>query len=288
MGTRIVNRYNEGDLYSFPLQSGGYGVGFVWRVEYGPRYGSRLVLLAGFGRRFAREPSLAMIASEKLAETDIWCCSLYRDTRLLDGTWDRLGILPGYGRDAWPLPLWWCNLTGAIIEFEVESIAESPPLASQGDYSRTEQTMFLSFRGYGTADGLPGHLDLVINNPSHFQRDVITPSRHSPSSYTLPVPRSMLLQLLCILCVLSGPACLATMTSTPALSGDPTNVAPSPTSAPLDMLGNWEQRTSTFANDTTNHLYLARRRNEISTQVTQSHLKRLCADGVPLRCSSGR
>jgi len=172
---KIVNRYEEGDAYTFPLESGGFGACIVTRFEPDRRYGSKLVMLAGFGTQFTSAPLLDELSRLRL--TDVVCYSMYRDRRLVDGTWTRLGLMPRYSRQRWPLPLWRSYLLGGVVEYDSDQLAQSTTLAFPGEIEPHEMTMFLLGRGCGTEDGMPCHLDLILNKPDHFQRDRITPRK---------------------------------------------------------------------------------------------------------------
>ena len=175
MSFKIVNRYEEGDAYTFPLESGGFGACIVTRFEPDRRYGSKLVMLAGFGTQFSSMPSLDDVSNFRL--TDVVCYSMYRDRRLVDGTWTRLGIMPRYSRQRWPLPLWRSYLLGGVVEYDSDQLSESDTLALPGEIEPHEYPMFLRGRGCGTEDGMPCHLDRIFKNPDHFQRDRITPRK---------------------------------------------------------------------------------------------------------------
>lgn len=173
MAFKTVNRYEEGDAYSFPLDTGGYGAGVVTRFEPAPRYGSKLVMLAGFHKQFDVAPVLSDLKAFRLV--DVVRYGMYRDRRLVDGTWTRLGTQPGYSRKTWPLPLWRSYLLGGVLELDSDHLAQTPSLALAGEIDPSEISMFLLHRGCGTEDGLPAHLELIFQNPNHFQRDRITP-----------------------------------------------------------------------------------------------------------------
>lgn len=162
-------------MYTFPLAGGGYGACVVLRFNRDRRYGDRFCVLAGFRRRFPAPPSIGDL--EGLTILDACNVSMYFDHRLMDGTWTRLGKMPGYDRHAWPLPLWRGYLTGHVIELDDEYLDVSPALVPWGTLPPDEYESLLLHTGCGTEDGMPGHLDDILDEPEHIFGHAITPQK---------------------------------------------------------------------------------------------------------------
>jgi len=199
MGIKIINRYQEGDAYGFALSGGGFGVAVVMRFSGGPSaLGNRLCVLALLRERFSSMPDLASLNSYGLL--DVCQCKMFDDKRLVDGTWTRLGTMPGYSRETWPLPIWVSNLTGHVIELDSGYLEVSPPLVRWGSLPEVEGRDLLLHTGCGHWDGPPTHLELVLANPNHLQAHTITPEKietwerirerlRAQGTYPPPIPK---------------------------------------------------------------------------------------------------
>ena len=199
MSIKIINRYQEGDAYGFPLSGGGFGVAVLMRFSGGPSaLGNRLCVLALLRERFSSMPDLASLNSYGLL--DVCQCSMFDDKRLVDGTFVRLGTMPGYSRETWPLPIWQCNITKHIIEFDSPYIDSSPSLVPWGTLPEAELRDVLLDMGCGHWDGPPTHLELVLANPNHIQAHTITPEKietwkrirerlRAQGTYPPPIPK---------------------------------------------------------------------------------------------------
>jgi len=199
MSIKIINRYQEGDAYGFPLSGGGFGVAVLMRFSGGPSaLGNRLCVLALLRERFSSMPDLASLNSYGLL--DVCQCSMFDDKRLVDGTWTRLGTMPGYSRETWPLPLWKFTLLRHVIELDSPYLEAWPPVAHLDSLSVKEQSSLLLHMGCGHWDGPPTHLELVLANPNHIQAHTITPEKiqtwerirarlRAQGTYPPPIPK---------------------------------------------------------------------------------------------------
>jgi len=199
MGVKIVNRYQEGDAYGFPLSGGGFGVAVVMRFSGGPSaLGNRFCVLALLRKRFLSMPDLASLNGYGLL--DVCQCSMFWDKRLVDGTFVRLGTMPGYSRESWPLPIWVSNITGHVVELDSEYLEQSPPLVPWGTLPDVESHHLLLHMGCGHWDGPPSFLELILTNPNHIQAHTITPEKietwkrirerlRAQGTYPPPIPK---------------------------------------------------------------------------------------------------
>ncbi len=88
----------EGEAYGVPLPSGGYATVVVARVA--PKSGVTLGYFFG-----PRAPSVADIGSlEGLSPHMATWIRKFGDLGIVEGTWPRIGRMPGWNRRKWPMP----------------------------------------------------------------------------------------------------------------------------------------------------------------------------------------
>ena len=86
-----------GDWFSIPLDDGGMAVGMLARKGHGS-----ICFGYFFGPRRDHPPSRS--ALNHLRPDDAVLVCMFGALGLLDGRWTVLGPLPGWSKDAWPLP----------------------------------------------------------------------------------------------------------------------------------------------------------------------------------------
>lgn len=199
MSIKIINRYQEGDAYGFPLSGGGFGVAVLMRFSGGPSaLGNRFCVVALIRKRFSSMPNLESLHGYGLL--DVCQCSMFWDRRFVDGTFVRLGTMPGYSRETWPLPIWVSNLTGHVIELDSGYLETSPSLVPWGTLPEAELRDVLLDMGCGHWDGPPSFLELILTNPNHIQAHTITPEKietwkrirerlRAQGTYPPPIPK---------------------------------------------------------------------------------------------------
>ncbi|MEP7379587.1 MAG: immunity 26/phosphotriesterase HocA family protein [Chloroflexota bacterium] len=94
--TRI--NYREGDWFAVPLQDSGFAVGVIARAN------SKAALLGYFFGPRRSEISLGLDCAN-LSAADAVLVSRFGHLRLLDGAWPLIGQVPGWDRNAWPMPV---------------------------------------------------------------------------------------------------------------------------------------------------------------------------------------
>ena len=91
--------YGEGDVFGVPLDDGGYGIGLVARARKG------MVLGYFFDGIHQVPPALEDLQVHRDDAIEVM---RFGDDGLRDGSWPILGQLPGWDRNAWPMP-WFVN-----------------------------------------------------------------------------------------------------------------------------------------------------------------------------------
>lgn len=89
--------YKEGDWFSVPLNTGGYGLGIVARSN-----GKGIVLGYFFGPK--RENSTVERNTLDLMPSDAIMIIQFGDLGLIRGEWQVISHSPTFSRDKWPLP----------------------------------------------------------------------------------------------------------------------------------------------------------------------------------------
>lgn len=88
--------YSEGSVFVLPLRSGGYARGVVARAKEGILFGYF------FGPRL---DSMEEANFDKLHPDKAILRLRFGDLGLIEGEWKVLGMVPGWDRSAWPIPL---------------------------------------------------------------------------------------------------------------------------------------------------------------------------------------
>lgn len=89
--------YSEGSVFVLPLEGGGYARGVVARATKK----GRVLFGYFFGPRLRSEDQASF--DELVAHKAIMCLR-FGDLGLINGEWPVLGALPGWDRNAWPMP----------------------------------------------------------------------------------------------------------------------------------------------------------------------------------------
>jgi Immunity protein 26 len=91
-------RYGEGDWFAVPLRDGGFGVGILARAN-------RKGVLLGyfFGPRRGQIPELPDVTP--LRASDAVLVAKFGHLGIRDGRWPLLGVLDGWNREDWPMPI---------------------------------------------------------------------------------------------------------------------------------------------------------------------------------------
>jgi hypothetical protein len=89
--------YREGTWFAVPLETGGYGVGIVARMD-----GKGGIFAYFFGPKLAAVPALAAVRPKRKSEA-VWLCQL-GDLGFLEGNWAVIGKCGDWRREEWPLP----------------------------------------------------------------------------------------------------------------------------------------------------------------------------------------
>ena len=99
IGSGVVDRtpYNEGDVFAVPLRDGGYAPGVIARAD-----GKGVVVGYFFAKRFQSVPPISALGD--LSPLDHVLVQRFGDIGLIQGTWPRLGALPEWRRESWPIP----------------------------------------------------------------------------------------------------------------------------------------------------------------------------------------
>lgn len=97
-GAKQLRGAVEGDAYGVPLPSGGFATVVVARVA--PKGGVTLGYFFG-----PRAPSVPDIGSlEGLQRNGATLILQFGDLGIVEGTWPRIGRMPGWDRRKWPMP----------------------------------------------------------------------------------------------------------------------------------------------------------------------------------------
>jgi hypothetical protein len=174
MGIKIVNRYTPGDVYTFEMEDGRWGAGMPWLHDPRKRYGANFCLMAGF--RIRKPVPVTMSDLEGISIRDICTTGVYKERRLVDGTWTRIGPLPGFSIETWPLPVFHENmLTGAVLEVDLSNRSGfGKVLVPRGALSEQELRLVIRTFVIGFEDGLPGTIHDVLKNQRHWRACRIT------------------------------------------------------------------------------------------------------------------
>lgn len=97
-GVRMANvKHEEGDWFAIPLTDGGFALGIVARTK------GAAVLGYFFGPRRPEQPTLADATS--CEPSDAVLVGRFSDLGIKRGEWPLLGRIPGWQREAWPIPV---------------------------------------------------------------------------------------------------------------------------------------------------------------------------------------
>lgn len=168
-------KITEGDAFEFPLESGGLAAGVVLRIEPSTARLRKFMYLASFGTRLDRP-----WRPDDLSARDITSCvvfGLYYDARhLVDGRWRRIGPMPGYSRESWPLPLVSYEILNRIVrlDFDRSSAYENWKVLRQEVPERWRKYILFD-RGCGGWDGIEYHTDWAIADPTSRFASKVTP-----------------------------------------------------------------------------------------------------------------
>jgi len=91
--------YREGDTFAVPLKSGGFAVAVVARISPG----GRVLLGYFFGPRLKTSPAGPLVP--QLRNGDAILVARFGDLGIIRGEWTPLGQVPGFTRNAWPMPV---------------------------------------------------------------------------------------------------------------------------------------------------------------------------------------
>lgn len=89
--------YHEGDWFAVPLQSGGFGVGIVSRMN-----GRGIVF--GYFLKPRREEIFSLPATTMLSPRDAVLVCQFGDLGLINHRWPIVGRDPQWNRQRWPMP----------------------------------------------------------------------------------------------------------------------------------------------------------------------------------------
>ena len=99
----------EGEMFSFPVGNGDFGVGLVARTD-----GRDISLGYFFRRKFNHIPTIEEVGV--LHSSDVVYISRFGALGFKQGTWNVIGHMPSWDRDSWPMVSFWSKdpLTGRL------------------------------------------------------------------------------------------------------------------------------------------------------------------------------
>ncbi len=122
MPRRPKINYREGDWFMLPLPGLPlWAAGVVARMDGQGR-------CLGYFFLFNHVPTLQDVASLRAANAVL--CTRFGDPNLVEGKWPILGQVPGWRRDAWPVPTFGREVTGglcflSVYDDRLEFVSES-------------------------------------------------------------------------------------------------------------------------------------------------------------------
>jgi len=117
--------YQAGDWFAVPLRTKGFGIGLVARTKRGRCLGYF------FGPLRLSTPSLNDCIA--LMAKDAQFVKRFGDYHIRIGCWTKLGMLPGWNKDEWPMPVFASTVWGNTAHYPDEDPSADPRLARATD-----------------------------------------------------------------------------------------------------------------------------------------------------------
>lgn len=163
--------YELGDLFAVPLRGGGFGVAIVVRWLSDKRRGAKAVDVFGFGKLYEQHPSLREVAHLTIFDAvhHITC----GDRAMSTGRWPRIGQLPRFRLEDWPVPP---HCSGDRMDVPISEDEDGSENVSSLKYiAPHERHHFPQFIALGDSAYLEVMLDHIIRVDNADRRLRVTP-----------------------------------------------------------------------------------------------------------------